>query len=217
MKKQLWVFIGILSGTVILAVLVSLFCFRHIEKKANRYCVHSVSDLPDDIPVGLVLGTAARLKNGVPNPFFTERIKTSAQLYLSGKVKKLILSGDNSVEGYDEPEDMRQALLALGIPDSCLVLDYAGFRTLDSVLRSRLVFGQSKVIVVSQEFHNLRAVFLARSHQIEAYAMAAAQPEGSIGKWIIFREYLARVNACLDVYLLNKQAHFPGPYEPLEL
>src|SRR6202034_2604013 len=106
---------------------------------------------------------------GGPNPFFVHRIAAAAALYRSGKVQYLIVSGNQArggraKGGYDEPSDMRDALIASGVPAKRIYRDYAGFRTLDSVLRAKSVFGQDRVIVVSQHFHLARALFLAARH-----------------------------------------------------
>ena len=118
---------------------------------------------------GLVLGTSRLERGGFANPYFLNRIEAAAALYKSGKVKYLIVSGNQSGGGranggYDEPTDMRDALVAAGVPAKAIYRDYAGFRTLDSVLRAHEVFGQERVIIVSQHFHLARALFLAKSH-----------------------------------------------------
>jgi SanA protein len=100
-------------------------------------------DLPSN-DVGLVLGVSRW-----GNPHFATRTEAAALLYHQGKVKHLLLSGDNHVAGYDEPSDMKQAVLALGVPESAITLDYAGFRTLDSVVRAKQVFGQSKLTIIT--------------------------------------------------------------------
>ena len=136
---------------------------------SNYWVVHSTdSAVFSDIKalptnnVGLVLGTGQLLRSGRANPHFRARVEAAAELYHAGKVKHLLLSGDNHVKTYDEPNDMKQALLALDVPESAMTLDYAGFRTLDSVVRARKVFGQSKFTIITDDFHANRAVFLAQ-------------------------------------------------------
>lgn len=141
----------------------------------------------------------------------------AAKLYQAGKVRHFILSGDNHTETYDEPSDMKAALMARDIPESAITLDYAGFRTLDSVVRCNSVFDQKQVIIVSQEFHNLRAVFIARSKGMDAVAFNArgVSRRYSLKTWL--REYLARTVAVLDVYVLGTQPHFLGEKEKIAI
>lgn len=166
--------------------------------------------------LAVVLGTSKRVTSGHLNGFFTTRMDAAAELYHAGKVKKILVSGDNSIKEYDEPSDMRNALIQRGVPDSDIVSDYAGFRTFDSVIRSRDVFGQDSVIFVSQKFHCQRAIFIARNKGIHALGYVADNP-GSSHKYFMvrIREWLARVKAFLDCFLLGTKPKFPGPPEPI--
>jgi len=196
--------LGLFAG--IGTTLFAFYTYRKIEQQAASYCFDELSALPA-VNVALVLGTSDSLRSGRPNMYFQHRINCAAKLYHSRKVKHFILSGDNHIKSYDEPEAMRQALIALGIPDSCLTLDYAGFRTFDSVIRCREVFGQDSVIIISQAFHNLRAVYIARENEITAYGMNA---QDAYGIHSPKREYLARANAWLDIHLFNTRPKFLG-------
>lgn len=163
--------------------------------------------------VALVLGCSRQLSDGRTNLFFERRIQAAAELFRAGQVQYLLLSGDNSRVGYDEPSDMRRALLAAGVPASRIVLDHAGFRTLDSVLRAKQVFGLRELIVVSQRFHGERAVYLARAHGMRAWAYAAADVGGPEGLRVRLREVISRLAAVLDVRILHTTPRFPGPPE----
>jgi SanA protein len=187
-----------------------------IEAQTRPFVRATPSELPRS-PVGLVLGCAERMPDGRQNQFFVARMAAAAQLYRSGKVSFLLLSGDNSRPDYDEPSDMKRALERLGVPSARLVLDHAGFRTLDSVVRARQVFGVQKLIVVSQHFHNLRAVYLARAHGIEAYGFDAEEVGGVGGAWPKMREVASRLFAVLDVHVLRTEPRFLGPREPTPL
>ncbi|WP_337870312.1 ElyC/SanA/YdcF family protein [Meiothermus sp.] len=171
---------------------------------------------PEQVPhnrVGLVLGTGPTTVRGRPNPYFVGRIQAAAQLYRAGKVDYLLVSGDNSSRYYDEPTAMRKALIALGVPQERIYRDYAGFRTLDSVVRAKEVFGEQRFTIVSQRFHNQRAVFIARQRGLEAIGFNAPDvPEGWSNTW--FREPLARVQMALDL-LLNRQPKYLG--EPVRI
>ncbi len=167
--------------------------------------------------VALVLGTAKGSMAGGPNSFFTTRMKAAAELYHSGKVKHLILSGDNETKYYNEPLDMMNALLVLDVPKEKMTLDYAGFRTLDSVVRCKEVFGQTEIIVVTQEFHANRALFICDFYGIKAITFAANDAEESGMASAVSREWLARPKAVLDLYLLKQPPKFLGEKEFITL
>jgi SanA protein len=177
-----------------------------------------VRDRPSALPetrVALVLGCSPRVAGGRSNQFFVARMAAAAELYHAGRASYLLLSGDNSHPSYDEPTAMKRALEARGVPSARLVLDYAGFRTLDSVVRAKEVFGVTRLIVVSQHFHNVRAVYLARAHGIEAYGFDAAEVTGVGGAWPKLREVASRVFAVLDVHVLRTEPRFGGPLQPM--
>lgn len=165
--------------------------------------------------VGLLLGTSKYAKGRRPNLFFKYRIEAAAELYRTGKVDYLLVSGDNRKVEYNEPKEMRLALIAAGVPDSAIVSDYAGFRTFDSVIRARDVFGQASFTIISQSFHLERALFIARQFGIPAVGYEApGVPQGYAIKTEI-REYFARIKAILDVYILRTQPKFLG--EPVKI
>lgn len=159
--------------------------------------------------VALVLGTSKSTNGKHENPYFTHRITAAAELFFAGKVKHILVSGDNSSQHYNEPRDMRLALIERGVPDSCITMDFAGLRTLDSVVRSQKIFQQKRITIVSQEFHNYRALFIAQHYGMDAIAYNAAPPRGVTLKTTL-REYLARPKAVLDLYVLHTQPKFLG-------
>lgn len=209
MKKIiLYSFYACLLGFVLL-VLVIFYSNRQIEQYSQDFVFDDVEKIPQN-KVGLILGTSKKIQNGQLNLYFKYRIKAAAELYHAGKVQYLLVSGDNSLKEYNEPMDMRKALIAQGIPDSVIVLDYAGFRTLDSVVRSQKVFGQKKITIISQAFHNKRALYIARKKGIEAIAYNAQDVSFTSGLKVQIREKMARVKVLLDLYLLNTQPKFLG-------
>lgn len=186
-----------------LAVGLSGFAIWQVKR-----CSAKVYDNVTDIPAreyGLVLGTS-KYVGGYENRFFRFRIAAAAELYFAGKIKKIIVSGDNMQHGYNEPEDMQQALIELGVKSEDILLDYAGFRTLDSVVRARNVFNVTKYIVISQKFHCTRAIFLAEAHELEVIGYAARDPQFMLKTKV--RESLACLLAWADVYILNRKPHF---------
>lgn len=187
-----------------------------VAKRAEGRCFDEVNSLPE-APVAVVLGTSARLADGRANLFFLPRMEAAAALFKAGKVKALIVSGDNGTQGYDEPTDMKLALIKLGVPVERIVCDYAGFRTLDSVVRAKEVFGQQHVIFVSQRFHNARAIYLAQAFGIEAYGLDAKDVPVALSVKTFLREKLACVKAVLDVNLLGTRPKFLGEKVPVPL
>ena len=168
--------------------------------------------------VALVLGAAPRLAGGArANPFFDGRMDAASALFRAGKTRHLIVSGDNSRREYDEPTAMRDALAKRGVPVSAITLDYAGFRTLDSVARARSVFGQDRVTIVSDDFHMPRALFLAKSRGVEAIGFTSAPVPLDQSRKTRLREVAARIAAWVDVFVLRTAPKFEGPPEAIQI
>jgi SanA protein len=162
-------------------------------------------------PVGVILGCSQRLPDGRTNLFFDYRIAAAARIFKARKVDYFIVSGDNHVKGYDEPADMKRALVHAGVPAEHVYCDYAGFRTLDSIVRAKAVFGQTSITIVSQEFHNQRAIYIARHAGIDAIGFNARAVDSYNSFRTRFRELFARVRTVLDVCLLGTRPKFLGP------
>lgn len=186
-----------------------IICNYWIVSSTKQQIYSSTKSIPER-KVGLVLGASKHSKRGTANMYFTFRMQAAYELFITKKVKYLLLSGDNHVKGYDEPSDMREALLKLGVPDSCIVLDYAGFRTLDSVVRCDEVFGEDSITIVSQEFHNQRALFIANKNNINAIAYNANDVYKNYSFKTRLREYFARVKCVLDIYIFHTSPKFLG-------
>jgi len=165
--------------------------------------------------VAVVLGTSSKLTSGMPNPFFEYRIKMAATLYEAGKVRHFIVSGDNRTRFYNEPLEMKKALVKVGVPDSVITLDYAGLRTLDSIVRCKEVFGQSTITIVTQPFHCYRAIFISEYYDMNAVAVMAQEP--ILESNVYFREYFARAKAVLDLYILKTAPRHLGDKEHLNM
>lgn len=204
--KRWWLQIALLAIPVLLLV---FGCEWWIAKTAEGRCFSEVKSVPE-APVAVVLGTAARVADGRANLFFLPRMEAAAALFKAGKVKALIVSGDNGTQHYDEPTEMKRVLVQLGVPEAKIVCDYAGFRTLDSVVRAKEVFGQQRVIFVSQRFHNARAIYLAKAFGIDAWGLNATDVPVKLSVKTFLREKLACVKAMLDVNVLGTQPKFLG-------
>lgn len=157
---------------------------------------------------GLVLGTSKGLRGGGKNLFFYNRMQAVKELFVAHKIEYVIVSGDNALIEYNETRDMKKALLDLGIPEKCIITDYAGFRTLDSVIRAKEVFGQDSIIIISQAFHNERALFIAKNHNIKAMGYDAQTIPLAYAYKVYAREFLARIKCLLDIYILNTMPKF---------
>jgi SanA protein len=204
----------LISGIVILLIIIS--CNVWVVQSTRDRVYDDLEKLPQH-RVALVLGTSHRLASGGSNPFFDERMETAAVLYRLGKIDHFILSGDNRTQYYNEPRAMQKALISLGVPDSAITLDYAGLRTLDSVVRSKKIFGQNKITIITQPFHSYRAVFISNYYDIDAVAMAAEEPGLGISFKVLVREYFARTKAVLDLYVLKTDPQFLGEKEGLNV
>jgi SanA protein len=208
--KRLFV---IVLTVVLLALIISNVW---IVKSTESKVFSDLEKLPDH-RVALVLGTSHRKSGGGPNPYFQKRIETAANLYRMGKVDHFILSGDNRTIFYNEPWEMRKALIKQGVPETAITLDYAGLRTLDSVVRSKKIFGQNKITIITQPFHSYRALFISSYYDIDAVAMVAEEPSIDISFKVRLREYLARAKAVLDLYVLKTAPRFLGKKEQINI
>jgi SanA protein len=184
-------------------------CNIIISRYARDKLYNDVNSIPEN-KCGLMLGTSKYISKGKPNPYFTARVQAAAALYRAGKIRYLIISGDNRHVSYNEPREMRRALVAEGIPDSILYSDYAGFRTFDSMVRAKEIFGQTRITIITQPFHNMRAVFIAKHFGIEAIGFNAADVSTARGLKTQFREVFARTKVFLDIYILKTKPKFLG-------
>ncbi len=176
--------------------------------------LHQSVDAIDPGRPALVLGCSPTLSDGRPNLFFQRRIDAALDLWEAGRVSAILVSGDNGRPDYDEPSAMRRALIEGGVPADRIVTDHAGFRTLDSVVRARQVFGCERLVIVSQASHARRALVLSWVHGLDADAYAAEPVHGMSGLRVRARESLARVRMILDI-VLRRKPRFLGPHVPM--
>ncbi len=209
MKKYIkWSLIASLSMVILFVLGSNLWIVYANGSKVYR----DMGNVPPN-EVALVLGTSNKLTNGNPNPFFQHRIHTAALLYHQKKVKHFILSGDNRTKFYNEPIAMKKALMAKNVPESAITLDYAGFRTLDSIVRCKEVFGQAKVTIITQPFHSFRALFISRFYDVDAIVMTTEEIAMRRSLSVKMREYLARPKAVWDLYIADVKPKFLGKKE----
>lgn len=198
-----------IAAVVAAVVVFTVYVNFRVENAAKGFVFDNVASVPRN-RVALLLGTNPRNRRGGLNSYFTNRIKTAAELYHSRKVEYIIASGDNHTRLYDEPTAMRDSLVGRGVPADKIILDYAGFRTFDSVVRAKEVFGCDSLTIISQSDHDARALYIARNKGIEAVAVAAPLRAGRFVRTrLTLREWLARDKMMLDVWF-GREPHFLG-------
>ncbi len=202
----------IYKPTIIILIVLSLISILWANSIINKQTENKTYSQTDSIPendVGLLLGTSKFLTSGSLNQYFGNRISATVQLYKAGKIKNIVISGDNSKKNYNEPEDMKNELIKHGIPENRIYLDFAGFRTYDSVFRMKEIFGQDKFTIISQEFHNQRALFIANSLKLNAIGFNAKDVNAYNGFKTKIREKFARVKVFIDL-IFDKKPKFLG-------
>lgn len=204
LRWLIWSLLSLLGLSALLLLIAD-----HVVSNAAQYTYDDASLIPYN-KVAVILGTSKYLVDGRRNEYFANRIAAAVALYEQGKVSYFLVSGDNATRSYNEPREMRRELVKAGIPVERIYSDYAGFRTLDSIVRANAVFGQGSFTIVSQGFHNERALYLARHFGIKAIGFNAKDVDAYSGLKTRARELMARVLCLLDVYILDKQPKFLG-------
>ena len=194
-RKMLILLLGIILVT--LATLWALLTAIHAQAASRVYT--RVTDVPP-APIALVLGAGLE-RNGSPTPALYDRVATAVDLYQAGKVKKLLMTGDNRFVNYNEPEAMRKLAAQLGVPDQDIVLDYAGRRTYDSCYRAKEIFEVKQVVIVTQRFHLDRSLFLCDAMGIPSIGFVADRRAYQTYRWWELREVVATAAAWWDVHI----------------
>lgn len=198
----------LLLTALVLATVSLIWCDRAVQAAAAGRLYTDTGRVPYR-HTGLLLGTAKYINGTHLNPYYYYRIEAAAALLKSGKIRSLIISGDNSRKDYDEPSDMRADLIERGADSTHIYLDYAGFRTFDSMRRAREIFGQDSVTVISQLWHDERALYIAQREGIDAIGYCARDISARAGIRTRLRERFARVKVFVD-YLVGKEPKFLG-------
>ena len=208
-----WLLLVFLAGVLVLTG----FNVWMVQRSADR-----VTTAPTKVParpVALVLGTSMTLASGQTNVHWRGRMDAAAALFKAGRVKRILVSGDNRRSDYNEPRDMRDGLMERGVPRDVIDLDYAGLRTLDSVIRAKEVFGINECVIVTDDFHLPRALWLADRRGMVVSGFHGPGLSWDLSGKTRVREWLARVNAGLEEWVLGTGAkHYgnretPPPFE----
>lgn len=203
-----------LLSAILIALVFTVTANVIVSSYSSDRCYDDAEAIPHN-RVGLLLGTSPKTKQGTVNLYFKYRMEAAAELYHGGKIDKILISGDNRHKNYNEPAAMRNALIELGVPDSAIVLDYAGFRTYDSMVRAKKVFGQDRLTVISQSWHNERALYIAHRVGIEAIGYNARDVAfRKVAMKNHIREWFARAKMVFDL-IFQHDPHFLG--DPIEI
>ena len=197
---RLILFVLLFAGAVVLlVVLAAWFADRRMAREADAWSFADVAEVPS-VETALVLGTAPIGPEGGPNRYFVYRLDTAAALWRAGKARVLLVSGNKAGESYDEPAAMRTGLIERGVPAEVIHRDPAGYRTWDSVQRARDVYGQKRLVIVSQRFHLDRALFLAREAGIEAWGLEARDVDTPYSVFTELRRFPSALRAYYDIW-----------------
>ncbi|WP_424048462.1 SanA/YdcF family protein [Prevotella jejuni] len=203
MKRRRQILYFSIAILVILAIIVAL-CNISVDRNAEGRTFSNINDVPT-MQTALLLGTNPKTRDGKrPSSFYLARINATAELYKHGKFRQLIISGDKR-EGYDEPQTMRHDLIERGVPDSIIMMDGQGYRTLLSLRNSKQYFGVHDMIIISQKWHNERSIFLADKMNIKAVGYNADDVRHPRAIWTHIRELLARVKLFIDLYVTHRE------------
>lgn len=205
--------IKILLGIVITMISVVVICNLIINFSGDGKTFSQVDTVPNN-SVGILLGTSKKLIGGQPNLYYSYRIEAAVALFKAKKIEFILVSGDNGTNYYNEPKTIKKDLMLAGIPKEKIFLDFAGFRTLDSMVRAKEVFGLKRVTVISQKFHNQRAIYIAEQKGLTAIGYNAKDVTGNSGLRVHLREYFARVKVFIDL-AFNTQPKFYG--DPIKI
>ena len=206
MKKKIlkWIIISV----IVFPLIFILFANHRINKLSEKQIFNSNDSIPEN-KVGLLLGTSKYLKSGRLNQYFENRIIATEMLFKAGKIRNVVVSGDNSHINYNEPLAMKNELVLRGLPENRIYLDYAGFRTFDSVYRMKEIFGQTSFTIISQPFHNQRAIYIANTLGLDVVGYNAKDVDAYNGFKTKLREKFARVKVFID-FMINKKPRFLG-------
>jgi SanA protein len=199
---------SLLAILLVLIICVVITCNIIISKTSNGLVYNDVNAVPHN-KVGVILGTSKYLKSGQKNMYFFNRIAAVVELFKAHKIDYIVISGDNSRNTYNEPADMQNELIKHGVPKDKIYLDYAGFRTYDSLIRMNKIFGQKSFTIISQEFHNRRAIYIAKRLDLNVVGFNAEDVSAYSGFKTNVREKFARVKVFID-FLVKKEPRFLG-------
>lgn len=212
MKRSIFIAAKILVTIITLIAAANIW----IVLQTTSHIYAGIDEIPKS-KLALVLGTSKYMVGGGINPYFQNRINAAVQLYMAGKVKHILVSGDHQTAYYNEPKTMKEELVRMGIPEEDITLDHAGLRTLDSIVRCKEVFGQEEFVIVTQKFHSYRAIFISQYYGLETSGYIAKGMPMINSPLLMLRELLARPLAIIDLFVLQTSPKFLGEREDLNI
>jgi vancomycin permeability regulator SanA len=206
--KWLLRIILVLTAAGLIGLLSIYFINNRIRSQAADKIKDSITEIKIENPprIAIVLG-AKVWENGEPSHALYDRIVTAVELYRAGRVKKILMSGDNPTENYDEPTAMKATAVKLGVPETDIVLDFAGRRTYDTCYRAREIFGVQKAVIVTQEFHQARSLYLCHSLGVDGISITANRRRYEGERYWMFREFFSTASAWFEINFL--------PFDPV--
>jgi SanA protein len=211
-RKRKWLLLigGLLAGAILAVVAI-----EHVVGSAGEGRIYTSTQNVPPHRVALVLGTSPKIVGGSRNLFFERRMDAATDLWKSGKVKRILVSGDNGTRQYNEPLAMKRALIKRGVPREAIVCDYAGFRTLDSVVRAKLVFDLEDCTIVTDDFHLPRALYIADQKGLNAVGFQTRPLPISLSPRTHLREFGARLLIWMECNVTGRAPKALGPKEPI--
>jgi len=215
MKWFFRILLGLLAFSLVALLTVYLINLR-VQSYADGRLQTSITEIPAEEPPRVAIVFGARVWNdGSPSNALYDRVVTAVELYRAGRVRKLLMSGDNSTHQYDEPTAMKQTAMELGVPEADIVLDFAGRRTYDTCYRAKEIFEVNKAILVTQEFHQARALYLCTNLGIDSLGMTANRRKYEGENYWAFREFFSIPSAWFEMNFLPFQP-IKGQKEPIQ-
>jgi vancomycin permeability regulator SanA len=206
----------ILLAAALTGVLAIAVINKYVHSQTGGRIQKSMTEIPTEEPKRIAIVFGARvLDNGVPSHSLSDRVLTAVELYRAGRVKKLLMSGDRQGENYDEPAAMKKQALELGVAESDIVLDNDGKRTFDTCYRAKEIFGVQKAILVTQDYHQPRALYLCSSLGIDSLGITANRRIYDREKYFRFREFFSIVSAWFDINVVSPEAA-GGQKQPIQ-
>lgn len=192
----------------LLGLLLIYFVNRHVHSVFDEKVKTSITEIPTEEPPRVAIVFGARVwSSGEASPVLYDRVLTAVELYRAGRVKKLLMSGDNPTQAYDEPTAMKKTAMELGVPEQDIVLDFAGRRTYDTCYRAKEIFEVRRAILVTQEFHQARALYLCNNLGVESVGITANRRKYQAERHWAFREFFSVASAWFEMNFL--------PFEPI--
>ena len=215
MKWFLRIFLSLI-GLTLIGVLSIAVINKHVHSLSAGKVQNSITEIPAEEPPRVAIVLGARVwENGQPSHVLYDRVLTAVELYRAGRVRKILMSGDNPTPNYDEPTAMQRTAIELGVPEKDIVLDFAGRRTYDTCYRAKEIFEVKKAVIVTQEFHQARALYLCNNLGLDSIGLTADRRRYDGERYFAFREFFSVASAWFEMNFMEFES-IGGKKEPIE-